>query len=538
MLGAGVLVSPDTVLTCAHVVGTPDRPVLVDLVGVPGAGAVRARVDAGSWVPERGDHGDQGFGPTGDLTLLRLERPQPPGRATRLRRLSPSWDRRVGMYGFPEELDQGIYLRGRLAGGTGGDGRVQIFPEEPAEWVRPGFSGAGVTDQLTGQVIGIVVSAYVGQGLRLSFMIPTETVIHHLPEVERWTDGDSVVDRALVSTAGDEPVEDPAFAAWLAGWLRGGAGVPPAEAVLVEPAAPARSLTLRRALTQADRELSTTGRATTGRRPEPDTLPPVGSLDLAVDASRQTPAELAERVCRRMGLDGGPERLAVTVLPLTVVVDGVDRAPDPAGLAELLELLAEQGSRLLLVFHAADSETRRVAVAALRLRHRLGQLARRLEETLPLEARLHERYRQVRADIRRATDALTTVHALRRLVSRQRRECSVPDRTAAGLDRLHEELDGYEGEARKAAARIEEAVTRLDALVVRRDELRGRLGAAQARARAVCDGEDLPLAHAYAAAHELLWRAPCDVPAAERAVAAYVLAVTGRPDEPAGVSTP
>ena len=538
MLGAGVLVSPDTVLTCAHVVGTPDRPVLVDLVGVPGAGAVRARVDAGSWVPERGDHGDQGFGPTGDLALLRLERPRPPGHATRLRRLSPSWDRRVRMYGFPEELDQGIYLRGRLAGGTGGDGRVQIFPEEPAEWVRPGFSGAGVTDQLTGQVIGIVVSAYVGQGLRLSFMIPTETVIHHLPEVERWTDGDSVVDRALVSTS-EDPLEEPAFATWLADWLRGGPEVPPAEAVLVEPADRARSLTLRRALTRADRELSTTGRATAGPRPEPGTLPPVGSLDLAVDASSQTPAELAERVCRRMGLDGGPERLAVTVLPLTIVVDGVDRAPDPAGLTELLELLAEQGSRLLLVFHAADSETRRTAVAALRLRHRLGPLARCLDETAPLEARLHERYRQVRADLRRATDALATAHALRRLVARLRRECSAPGRTAAGLDRLHGELDSYEGEARKAAARIEEAVTRLDALVVRRAELRGRLGAAQARARAVRDGEDLALAHAYAVAHELLWRAPCDVPAAERAVADYILAVTRRPDEPAaGVSTP
>ncbi|WP_279571412.1 serine protease [Streptomyces sp. 8K308] len=534
VLGAGVLLSTDTVLTCAHVLGVPDRPVLVDLVGAPRSETVRARVDAESWVPERGE--PRGLGPTGDLALLRLERPQPAGRATRLRRLSPSWDRRVGMYGFPEGLDQGIYLRGRLAGGTGGDGRVQIFPEEPTEVARRGFSGAGVTDQQTGQVIGIVVSTYVGQGLRLSFMIPTETVIHHLPEVERWTDGDSVVDRALVSTS-EEPVEELAFATWLATWLRGGAEVAPADAVLVEPADRARTLTLRRALTQADRELSTTGRATTGPRPEPGTLPPVGSLDLAVDASRQIPVELAERVCRRMGLDGGQERLAATLLPLTVVVDGVDRAPDPAGLTELLELLAERGSRLLLVFHAAAPKTRRAAVAALRLRHRLGLLARRLDEIAPLEAGLHARHRQVRADIRRATQALTTVHALGRLVPRLREEGSDPDRTAARLDRLHEELDGYERECRDAKACIEEALTRLGALVDRREELRGRLGAARARARAASGEEDLALAHDYATAHELLWRAPCDVPAAERAVAAYVRAVIGHPDEPtAGVS--
>ncbi|WP_165956114.1 S1 family peptidase [Streptomyces hainanensis] len=536
-----MLLSTDTVLTCAHVVGAADRPVLVDLVGAPGSESVPARVDTAGWVPESGD---QLSGLGGDLALLRLDRPQPPGRATMLRRLSPTWDRPVRMYGFPEGLDQGIYLRGRLAGGIGGDGRVQIFPEEAAEVVRPGFSGAGVTDQQTGQVIGIVVNAYLGQGLRLSFMIPTETVIRHLPGVRQRTEGDSVVDRELVSTS-TEPAEEPAFAAWLAGWLRGGDDAPAVDAALVEPADRARNLTLRRALTQADRELSTTtGRAPVTPGGNPDTVPPVGSLDLAIDVGRQTPTELAERICRRMGVEGAPdrpavERLATVALPLTIVVHGVDRAPEPARLDELLGLLGEQGSRLLLVFHTAPAETRDTAVAALRLRHRIGRLSRGLDTTAELKRRFRDRRRQVSTtDLDRATGALTTISFLRRSLSRLRREASAADRTAARLHAAHDELDDYERLPRSAASRLEAALTRLDALVVRRNELRGRLGAAQARARAANGEEDLQLARLYAAAHDLLWRAPCDVAAAETAVLRYLAAVTDRGDEPpAGVVT-
>ncbi|GAB2904973.1 hypothetical protein GCM10022245_45900 [Streptomyces mayteni] len=535
-----MLLSTDTVLTCAHVVGAPDQPVLVDLVGEPGAEPVPASVDAEGWVPESGD---QLSGLGGDLALLRLERPQPPGRATTLRRLSPTWDRPVRMYGFPAGLDQGIYLRGRLAGGIGGDGRVQIFPEEAAEVVRPGFSGAGVTDQQTGQVIGIVVNAYLGQGLRLSFMIPTETVIRHLPWVRQRTEGDSVVDRELVSTS-TEPAEEPAFAAWLAGWLSGGDTAPAVDAALVEPADRARNLTLRRALTQADRELSTAGRALVIPGGNPGTVPPVGSLDLAVDVGRGTPTELAERICRRMGVEGAPdrpavERLATVQVPLTIVVHGVDRARESARLDELLGLLAEQGSRLLLVFHAAPAETRDTAVAALRLRHRIGRLARGLDATAELERRFRDRRRQVSTtDLDDATKALTAISFLRRSLPRLRREASAADRTAARLDAAHDELDDYERQPKSAAALLDTALTGLDALIARRNELRGRLGAAQARARAARGEEDLELARLYAAAHDLLWRSPCDVAAAEAAALRYLVAVTDRRDEPpAGVVT-
>lgn len=96
--GAGVLLSPDRVLTCAHVVD-PGAHVTAEFVGAPGRDvpAVTAWVDEGAHVPETRDaDGD----PSGDVALLRLERPRPAHEAVFLHRLSAP-NRTVRMYGFP-----------------------------------------------------------------------------------------------------------------------------------------------------------------------------------------------------------------------------------------------------------------------------------------------------------------------------------------------------------------------------------------------------------------------------------------------------
>ncbi|MBJ7004170.1 trypsin-like peptidase domain-containing protein [Streptomyces sp. CRPSP2-6A1] len=73
VLGAGVLLAPDRVLTAGHVV-TPGTRYAVRLVGVPGQGAVTATVRPDEHVPEREDaFGDR----SGDLALLRLAEPLP-----------------------------------------------------------------------------------------------------------------------------------------------------------------------------------------------------------------------------------------------------------------------------------------------------------------------------------------------------------------------------------------------------------------------------------------------------------------------------
>ncbi|WP_046506457.1 S1 family peptidase [Streptomyces odonnellii] len=536
VLGAGVLLGSDTVLTCAHVVPA-GTSVLVDLVGVTHSGPVTARAIDECWVPERGDHLS---GPSGDLALLRLDRPQPEKWSAVLHRLSPSWHRVVHTYGFPDGLHQGTWLRGRLAGLSGRDGRVQMYPVHQGEVVRPGFSGAGVTDEQTGHVIGIVVGYYVGANFRHSYVIPTETVLRYLPVVRTWVHGDSAVDESLVSDS-VQLTEDAAFATWLADWLRGG-DASPAESALVEPGDRARVMTVQRAVTLADRELSTADRTDRVTGAPPGSVPLVGSVDLAVDVTRQSAAGLAERVCGRMGIDAGPgerltERLRATVLPLTIVADGVDRAPDPAALTELLELLAEQGSRVLMIFHAADEAVRRLAVAALVFRFRLGVLDRRLAEIAGLGRReLYDRCVLLTADaaVRPGLEALTTVYTLQERVAALRRAGSAPGRDAVELARLQDELDGRAHTAAGARTRITRAIGHLDDLLRRRDVLRGRLDAVRPMTRDLDAVEDLELADLYRQAHDGLWKAPCDLPAAERAVARYLAAVRGRLDRGGG----
>lgn len=119
----------------------------------------------------------------------------------------------------------------------------------------------------------------------------------------------------------------------------------------------------------------------------------------------------------------------------------------------------------------------------------------------------------------------------------------VVDRSAvllAGLDRLAglgesgswrqlaDELPEFE---REAASTIERVLVERDAigsLLARRDELRGRLGAYQAKAAGIGHSEDRELERLFDAAHELLWTAPCNLAAATRALARYQQAVSAR----------
>ena len=63
--------------------------------------------------------------------------------------------------------------------------------------------------------------------------------------------------------------------------------------------------------------------------------------------------------------------------------------------------------------------------------------------------------------------------------------------------------------------------------MAKRDELRGLLGAYKAKAARLGGAEDSGLAQQYDRARDLLWTAPCDLAAAEAAVAAYQQAVLG-----------
>jgi len=93
--------------------------------------------------------------------------------------------------------------------------------------------------------------------------------------------------------------------------------------------------------------------------------------------------------------------------------------------------------------------------------------------------------------------------------------------------RLASELDLLDRELATATAGFRQAERAAVAAMAKRDELRGLLGAYKAKAARLGAAEDAALAERYDRARDLLWTAPCDLAAAEAAVAGYQQAVLG-----------
>jgi hypothetical protein len=99
--------------------------------------------------------------------------------------------------------------------------------------------------------------------------------------------------------------------------------------------------------------------------------------------------------------------------------------------------------------------------------------------------------------------------------------------SAGRWTRLESELALLERELAAVTAKFKEAERAVVAAMDKRDELRGLLGAYKAKAARLGAVEDPGLARYYDRARELLWTAPCDLAAAEDAVAGYQHAVLG-----------
>lgn len=529
-MGAGVLLSPDRVLTCAHVV-EPGRQYVVRFVGaaVGTVPAVPAAVSEPEWIPEEtDDFGDR----AGDLALLRLAEPRPAQDATRLYRLATA-RQGVRMYGFPWGDDGGRWHGGTVVGGRGRDGQVQLRPDTPGELASPGFSGGGVVDLATGRVIGIVLSVDEGRPSLFTYMSPAETILRHLPQVDAWTAGRSAVDPELRPKQGTGEL-DVEFATELAGWFRG-EGWP--VLVTVVPARGRRAWTLGRAITLADRELRTRHNTSRFSDDPPATVPPAGSHDLALGVQGMTVGQVCERIAERLGvpldpLGGLPQQVAEARTPLAAVLVGVDMAAEPAPLLGLLERLADQGARLLLVFRRRDG------------------LAAQAEETL-VRRPLPERWSRMRAELDRIADRLgPALHerlgrvlpqpGTEELIARAddgfRRTVVLRGQVAARPapePRHAEDLFVYEAAARRRRRRLELAVDALDSRLRRRDELRGRVAGVWAlwrqRSGPPDVTRDLEAYRLYESALRLLRRTPCDLEEAEAAVERFVALGAGRP---------
>ncbi|MBL1099453.1 trypsin-like peptidase domain-containing protein [Streptomyces sp. 205] len=537
VLGAGILLGSDTVLTCAHVIPDdggvpPATPVLVDLVGVHDARPVSARVAEGCWVPQLPDS-------CGDVALLRLSEPQPAEHAAPLYRLPPLPGRPVSMFGFPEDNPSGLWFTARIIGTAGPRSEwVQLN----GDVVRLGFSGAGVRDEVGRHIIGMIVSRYddssrvpSAERQRFSYMVPVETIVRHLPGVRRWVSGDRGVDPPLVSQLVGK-VQDIGFAQRLALWLRRGGlagreGIADVETVVIADGDSDRYEALSRAVTLADRELSGGHEEAVSAAPH-GTVPPIGSLDLAIDVTGWSDTDVARRVADRMDLradgDTSPlSRIQAGAVPLTIVAVGLDRAADQEALVRFMRVLADRGSRLMLVFRDPGAPGLRLAEEL--FRPDPARVDAWLEELAASVARAGERERE--AAERGARFA----------------ELSGPRQDASGLrinllrlrgdpelrsHRIVAKLAAFEHAVRTVGGRAEATLRAAAAQQAAVEELRGLLAAYAAMLGAMAASERAELFPLQRAAHALLDAVPCDVPEARRAVDRFVHAVHTPAGEP------
>ncbi|MFJ9863780.1 trypsin-like peptidase domain-containing protein [Streptomyces sp. NPDC101165] len=176
--GAGFLVAPRTVLTCAHVVRDSEPGLLtVSFPNRPDLGVLPAAVSAhGGWAGGVTDPGDLAVLELADDVPLSVARFAPPGielgLATQV----------LVAYGFPDGYDEGQLAEYRAVSATRiADEWVQL--EAVTAHGQPlthGFSGAAATLP-DGRVVGMIAQVAGEHGVRVARMLPTEVLARHWP---------------------------------------------------------------------------------------------------------------------------------------------------------------------------------------------------------------------------------------------------------------------------------------------------------------------------------------------------------------------
>ncbi|MFF2898067.1 trypsin-like peptidase domain-containing protein [Streptomyces sp. NPDC057966] len=416
--GAGVLLTQDRALTCAHVVGEQDARIWVEFAENPAIAPVGARVAEGGWLP--------GLGATReDIAVLALDSPRPHATPATLDR-SLERGREVWIGGYARSFADGMWLTGRISGAHGA--WIQLDAGRNEQVVKPGFSGAAV--QVRGgaagspeRVVGMVVSwrgdldlaLPADNDLAFSYMIPIDRIAELVPLIAELSgpDGwDQGLDRRLRR--------------WFAG------GDEPAVRFSVVPHGGGRDRTLRHHLHRA--HLVYRG----GRTTHEDFV--------AELVTRLRPPRHQARAYRDWLLAGGtpPERPtggAAGGAGPTLAVIGLDEDPQPHRLVPLLARVRTLGFRLLVVVRDSHGDevtevARQLLLPA--LDERAAELVRRVEDIErewaglsglvesgslgPLPRTEAARHRRRLAQLRTVQDPRDRLDALRALLRELRAE--------------------------------------------------------------------------------------------------------------------
>ncbi|MFF2350822.1 trypsin-like peptidase domain-containing protein [Kitasatospora sp. NPDC058115] len=564
--GAGTMLDGQYVLTCAHVVEEAveagrgaGREVRVRIAGRPDDAYPATVVDS-CWQPPLPDQ-------RGDVAVLALPSAVPGAPRARIRR---TWqhDEMVRIFGFPAGTDNGQLVNARIASYDFTGERVQL-DAVLEQRVDRGFSGAAAL-AANGEILGViaVVRAPLAES---SWMIAVRTLYKY---------ASAVLDGHLASRPSEglpshwpppqvpEVLDDPvrlALTRRLVGWLASGG--PGGVCAIGGGGAVALTSRLVGLTVPGYRRAAPDG--TVSGAP-PGTVPPLGEVDAAVDATGRTTEQIARQLAESLSLltdrvtDELFHQLEELGSPIVVVVNAVDLAADPGELHyRLLEPIAARapsiGVRLLLAYHGdppryvrsavaaslgrpaapaapASPATRAVrgarpALAAPSGRHdgeeRFGTRLDRLDR-LAEEVEAAERDARVRRD-HLAPRILGTpppqVAAAAALAVRLRvlRDAGPAAAGPALRGWLPAELDTCEETATRSLARARRLSAECTALLARRNRARGRLDAY--RSEAAARGLIEELGESYEAARRLLYSGGCDLPLAELRVEEYHRAV-------------
>ncbi|MCI5180449.1 MAG: hypothetical protein D3911_14235, partial [Candidatus Electrothrix sp. AW3_4] len=193
-VGAGFLVTPQHIITCAHVINdalgrkkhAADRPeaeLLLDFPLLTDHPLLRATIL--QWFPVQEE---SAVGDREDIAVLQLLSDIPlPAEAQPAPLVLPHeqsfFEQRVRMCGFPVGVDNGTYTNGVLQG-VNAKGWVEIH-HQGSELVEAGFSGTAVWAVAENAVCGMTVSVLNRRNAVVAYMIPASVLLAALPAMEK-----------------------------------------------------------------------------------------------------------------------------------------------------------------------------------------------------------------------------------------------------------------------------------------------------------------------------------------------------------------
>lgn len=538
--GAGTLLSSTYVLTCAHVVEDAldaDGRVRIRVQGHPETVYLGTAV-SDCWCPAEPDR----YGAFGDVAVLELDRPVAGAPRARLRR---TWGKQepVVAFGFPAGVDNGQSVPAAVGS--------RDFPGERAQLnavaerrIRPGFSGAAAVAE-DGTVLGVVASV-LAETAETAWMITVTTLQRYAGRiVDAHLTRHSSIDPPFIKPAAQvaQTLDDAvalALTRHLVGWLE----APGAGGVCVVGGGVTEALVARLVgLTVFEYRRAAPARTVAGA--PAGTLPRLGAVHAAVDATGKSAEQVARRIATSLNLrgDSGPdlsEQLEALGSAVVVVVNAVDAAADPDDLyirvlAPIAVLAPGMRVRLLLGFRADPPEYLRGAVATRlgtpafsekplqpdRLDDRLTELAERVQELEAAEGRARTLREHVALRVLGVPEARIVTAAALGVRTRVLRDVSTPEALADKHVRawLPGELEACEHMADRALVRADSLNRKLGELLGRRDRLRSRLTAC--RARAVAHGLIEALGELYEKAWRELYSGMCDLFVAQQLVEDY-----------------